>query len=113
MNLVRYHLYSSLTVAYFLLQTVPYRSELTSADAVKSISINIKQQHGDDPPHIVLLLLCSDATNVTHWNGRSVHPWYLACGNDPVVVRNKHSSKVVVGYLEKLHGIFSILLTFC
>lgn len=66
-------------------------------------------------PMILLIILSSDATNITSWSGRQAHPWYIACGNDPAVVRNSVEGKQVVGYLEKLPGtllFFRILLTY-
>lgn len=55
-------------------------------------------------PKLLLFIISSDATNVTQWSDRQVHPFYLALGNDTADVRNSVIGRQPIGYLEKIPG---------
>jgi hypothetical protein len=83
-----------------------------SAGWMENVANEVNEKF-DTNPAMLALIVCSDATNVTTWSDRQVHPFYLACANDTPDVRNSAAGKQVIGYLEKLPSMFSVSLQWC
>lgn len=92
------------------MQEVQGFNEIVTGDMMRILTAAVYARFGR-VPKLLLLIISSDAANVTHWSDRQVHPWYLAIGNDSANVRNSVIGKQPIAYLEKIPGTLSCFIS--